>query len=466
MPTVYPFCAIQYAKALHATHASPIDLSAVIAPPYDVLDLPGKQQLLAKSDHNIVAVDLPHLPAKELGPATSYQQAADLLNSWMRDGTLARRDRPVMFIYRQKFTYAGKSHTRTGLVANVPLQPFGKAPGGGILPHEQTFGGAKLDRQALMDAAGVQLSPIFGLMRAATPKGLISEMNAIMQSQSAPSVTALTADGTTHELFTVTDEPAIARLSALAKGRDIFIADGHHRYTTQLLMLDTAIKKAGKSGLPANHPLRDCMFVIVDMDDQGLVIGPTHRVLGNLSGYSWQAFVKNARGKLFFTRYTKPLSTIESALAAASDRAGKNVLGLHDYASGTSSLVTPIESDPLLHHPDFRKHPKAWRTLDVALVQHLIIDQIAAPLAGPSKPSWAFPHDVTDVQAIGQGIATSSGGGPGFKANLAIIVRPTPLESVRLVSEAGEVMPQKSTYFYPKLATGLFMKDIKDIRPV
>jgi uncharacterized protein (DUF1015 family) len=463
MPTIHPFRAIQYAQALTAQPGRPVDLSAVIAPPYDVLDLPGKQALMAQSDHNIVAVDLPHLPAKELGPATAYTSAASLFNTWMTDGTLARRDTPVMFIYRQSFSYSGTKHVRTGLVASVPMQPFGKAKGGGILPHERTFGGAKLDRQALMDAAGIQLSPIFGLMRAATPKALINEMNAFIKSQPGPTVTAKTADGTTHELFTVEDTATLTRLSKLGHNRDIFIADGHHRYTTQLIMLEALASKSGKSGIPADHPLTQSMFVIVDMDDQGLVIGPTHRVLGNLAGYSWQAFLKHARGKLFFTRYTKPLSTIEQALHTASDRAGKNVLGLHDYASGTSWLVTPIESDPLASHPDFRKHPKAWRTLDVALVQHLIIDQIAAPLAADSKPSWAFPHDMTDVQAIGKNIATSSGGGPNFQANLAIIVRPTPLESVRIVSEEGEVMPQKSTYFYPKLATGLFMKDIRPI---
>src|SRR5579862_4564425 len=154
MPAVFPFPAVRF---------KPGDVSALVAPPYDVLDAAGKKALLAKDPRNIVAIDLPHTPAKELGPPRAYESAADAYRTLLKDGTLSKQP-PAMFAYRQTFaSEGGKTFQRSGMACTVETVPFGPRPGGGILPHEETFSGPKEDRFALMKATRAQLSPIFGL---------------------------------------------------------------------------------------------------------------------------------------------------------------------------------------------------------------------------------------------------------------------------------------------------------------
>jgi uncharacterized protein (DUF1015 family) len=464
MPTIYPFPAIQYGAVVPqggSAHGPShgLDASALIAPPYDVLDASGKAALLAKSDANIVAIDLPHLPAKELGPDSAYSSAALRLAGYLQDKTLVRRERPCMFIYRQHFEFAGRSHARTGLACTLDVRPFGKdttgAMGGGILPHEQTFSGPKEDRLALMRATRTQLSPIFGL-HPDVKRNSAERLRHLTQHRPAE-VVATTGDGTRHELWTIDDPGQIQHLTGDLAGEDVFIADGHHRYTTAINYLAELEVKHGP--LPADHPARRCMFVLISMHDQGLVIGPTHRVLAGMGGYAWPAFERASKGLLDLTPVKGGLGTIEGVMKTTARHRHQNVLGLYDFQTGHAFIATPTHADPL--KDQFATKPQAWRTLDVAICQHLIVERICqSKLMGDGAAGtvrWAFPHSAREVEAIGRGEQTSAGGGPGFEAQLAVIVDPTPLEAVREISLAGELMPQKSTFFYPKLATGLFM---------
>lgn len=278
MPKVFPFRAIQYARAA----SGPTDVSALVAPPYDVLDGAAKAALLAKSPSNIVAVDLPHIPAKELGPPESYANAAKLFRSWLGSGTMKRAERPAMFVYRETFQSSGRTYQRTGMACTVETVPFGPRTGGGILPHEETFSGPKEDRLALMRATGAQLSPIFGLH--ADEKGGATAVLLRVCAAREPDMTADMGDGVKHEVWTVDDADTIAAYQAALSGDDIFIADGHHRYNTALNYLKHLEQSAP---VPADHPARRCMMVLVGMNDPGMVIWPTHRVLGGMNGYSW-----------------------------------------------------------------------------------------------------------------------------------------------------------------------------------
>jgi uncharacterized protein (DUF1015 family) len=461
---VHPFNAVQYTAATRGPGA---DVSAVVAPPYDVLDASGKASLLAVSDRNIVAADLPHIPAKDLGPPEAYRASAVLLEQWLADGTLAKRERPAMFCYRETFEYNDGTHRRTGMACTIDVRPFGPAKdgGGGILPHEQTFSGPKEDRLALMKATRFQLSPIFGLHP--DEKGRSANLLTRICEARQPDATATTADGTRHELWTIDDEATIAAYRDVLAGEDIFIADGHHRYNTSLNYLHALEAEAKSRGekVPVDHPARRCMFVLVSMSDKGLVIGPTHRVLGGMTNYSFHAFARECVGELFITplaeKGEEALRSIEQAMTKGAKKSGKNVLGLYDFASRCAYLATPVDADPLAFDKRFAGKPREWRTLDVALCQHLIVEKLCQPLAGKKEPiKWAFPHSIGEVIDIGAGIERGSGGGKGFTPQLAVIVLPTPLEAVRAVSRANELMPQKSTFFYPKLATGLFINPI------
>jgi uncharacterized protein (DUF1015 family) len=451
MPSVYPFRAVQFTQRP--------DLSALVAPPYDVLDASATGRMLAKNGRNIVAIDLPHTPAKELGPPESYAKAAEMYRVWLSDGTLKRGEEPAMFAYRQTTrTPDGKVSQRSGMACCVETVPFGPREGGGILPHEETFSGPKEDRFALMKATKSQLSPIFGLH--ADEKGAATKLLQGVMGRGEPDITADMGDGVLHEVWTITDDATIAAYQRALAGEDVFIADGHHRYNTALNYIKH-LEAEGSKPLAADHPARRCMMVMVGMSDPGLIIWPTHRVLGGMKDYSIEKFVEAAGKHMTIVPAGDDLSRLEAAMQAAAEGAGgRNVLGLYDAASGRTFVATLASANPLVEK--FPGKPKAWRQLDVAVIQYVLVNQIAEPMLNGGQPvKWAFPHTINEVREICSGSETGAGGGKAFVAQLAVIVRPTPLTAVRDVSRANELMPQKSTFFYPKIATGLFVNPLE-----
>lgn len=447
MANVYPFRAVQFLSGRG-------DASALIAPPYDVLDAAGKARLLAKNSANIVGIDLPHTPAKELGPQSAYDAAAQALSDLLSRGTLGKRETPAIFAYRQSFTSDGTLIQRCGMACTTDVVPFGPRAGGGVLPHEETFSGPKEDRMALMKATRTQLSPIFGLH--ADEQGVATRLVRDVMNKRTPDMTAtmskeLGGDGVLHELWTISDAATISAYQAALKGEDIFIADGHHRYTTGLNYLKQLEEK---SPLPTDHPAKQSMMVLVSMSDPGLIIWPTHRVLGGMKDYSWDAFANASADAIRITPFAGSMKELDATLAARSDL-GEERFALWDFSSKRGYLAQPAKPDMLAAR--FPEKPKAWRELSVAFCQYVIVEQICQGKLNAGQPvKWAFPHTIPEVEAIGSGEETGAGGGKGF-AQLAVIVRPTPLAAVRDVSRANQLMPQKSTFFYPKLATGLFV---------
>lgn len=450
MPAVYPFAAIQYRGGVG-------DVSSVVAPPYDILDQAAKDALLEKDAGNIVGIDLPCVPASRAGPVEAYEAAAARFQNLLAMGTMSRRERAAMFAYRQSFDFGGRRYERCGMACAVETVGFGAREGGGVLPHERTFGGPKQDRIALMRATRTQLSPVFGLYADGAGQGAgagrgAAVVRGIIASRK-PDMTADMGDGVEHAVWTVKDAAEIGAFTQALAGQDIFIADGHHRYTSAVEYLRSE-EKAGTIGL--DHPSRRTMFVLVSMDDPGLAIGPTHRVLGGMADYTIESFIDAAAGLLNVEAIDNDPHLFERQLERLADRERTNVFGLYDYATGLCFAAWPAVADPL--EDRFPDKPAAWRNLDVALVQHLIVEEICEPLLNEGKPvKWAFPHTIGEMLAVGRGDMGSSGVEASGRAQLAMVLRATPLEAVRAVSLAGELMPQKSTYFYPKLATGLFL---------
>lgn len=440
MPAIRPIPAIRFSTAAGR------DLSAKIAPPYDVLDETGKAAFLKRDPKNIVLVDLPHLPAKTVGPDSTYEAAGKMYRQWLADGTLVRDAKPAVFVYQQSYTHAGKTFKRRGLIANVTVQPFGKSADGkgGIHPHEQTFSGPKEDRMKLMRATQAQLSPIFGLH--SDPQNKAHALLTAVIDAGAPTFSGTTpGDGVLHDVWAVSDPAKIKPFTDLFQGADIFIADGHHRYTTALNYRQQLIESRGS--LPADHPANFCLFVLIAMQDPGMIVLPTHRVLGNMARYSIDTFTKAAAGALKLTPFDGSLEALETSLP----KNGPHAIGVYDSATGKSFIATTTSPDPLAATHGNMSAP--WRQLDVAIVQHLYVESICqAKLAEPGATvTWKFPHTVADAKRDAHA--------PGYQ--LALILQSTPLESVRLVSEAGELMPQKSTFFYPKLATGLVINPLE-----
>ncbi|MEM8756645.1 MAG: DUF1015 domain-containing protein [Planctomycetota bacterium] len=448
MPEVFPFRALQF-------NGGSGDVTPLVSPPYDVLDGEAKAGLLEQDADNIVAVDLPHVPAKSLGPQSVYDAAAERLESLIEQGTLSRRERPTMFAYRQTFEFRGERFERCGMACTLETVPLGHREGGGVLPHEETFSGPKEDRLALMSATKTQLSPIFGLH--ADDQGRASALvrEAMATRPCDQRCTLVETDGAsvTHEAWAIDDAATVAAYQQALRGEDVFIADGHHRYNTAVNYLESL-----GEAVPADHAARRTMFVLVSMSDPGLTIGPTHRVLGGMSDYSHERFIEAAAGYLQVEPTVNDPEQIEAEMAKIEARGDTHVFGVIDLSTGLCWTATAVDDDPLADRFDERS--AAWRGLDVSIIQHVVVEEVCQPeLNGGEPVTWAFPHSIDEVLEIGRGRQTGSSAGVP-SGQLALIVRPTPLEAVRSVCMAGELMPQKSTFFYPKLATGLFLNPL------
>jgi uncharacterized protein (DUF1015 family) len=449
---IRPVAALGFAAAFTEAGGGGRDISTLIAPPFDVLDGGSKELLLAQSPHNIVAVDLPHLPAKTVGPEAAYQRAGAEFRAWRQQQVLVRRGRPALFIYQQTYQAGGQTRRRRGLFADVALQPFGKAPQGrgGVFPHELTFREGTEDRLRLMRATAAQLSPVFGMYD--DPAGSVVHRIAQVIEAGPPSFFGVTApDAVRHEVWAIDRTEQVESFTDAFAGADLFIADGHHRYTTALAYREEVA--AGRT-LPADHSANYCLFVLVAIQDPGMLVLPTHRVLGGMPGFHFEKFRAAAQGKLELRPFAgKDFEALARALAQEGPQA--HAIGLYNPADPRQPLWIATTTDPDPLHGTHPNQSAAWRQLDVAIAQHLIVEQICQPTfcPGAAAPLWKFPHTFDELQSLAD----------GKNFHLGLVMQPTPLASVLQVSKAGELMPQKSTFFYPKLATGLVIHPLESL---
>lgn len=395
------------------------DISDVLAPPYDVLNDADKHALLARSDRNIVAIDLPHVPPKSEGPAAVYQSASETLCRWLDDGTLVRESSPAIYAYHQAFQHEGRSLVRRMFIARLRLEPFER---GVILPHEQTFGGPKEDRLALMKATACQLSPIFGLYTDSADRVGGAFAPFVSKEPDAEG----TCSGVENRLWIVTNRASIDLVASTLREQRVYIADGHHRYGTALMYRAWCAEQNGGS-LPTDHPANFVMFVLASMDDPGCLILPYCRVLGDVSLSSlldaWREGVEVVAGD-----------------SAAGD-ASKTDLTVQEGANGRRVALRFTRREVLRTIEPDQVEP--WYALDCAYLHRYLIDELLTKHLS-DKPSVYY------AKSVDAAISTAE------KHNgTALLTNATPMAHFRAMSEAGGLMPQKSTYFHPKLATGL-----------
>ena len=434
MAQIRPFAGIHYSKARE------IDLSKVIAPPYDVLDEKDKRALQAKHPNNIVTVDLPFTPPKSVGPDEVYEKANTTLQAWLSAGVLEKDHRPAIYPYAQSYEYAGRKFHRRGFITTVRLSPFGD---GEVVPHEKTYPGPIEDRMKLMRATGMQLSPIFGLFN--DPR---NEINGVLYKNLGKPFLAGTLDGVQNDLWTINDADVENQIIDLMKHRPIYIADGHHRYTTALQYQRDAAQLAGGK-LPPGHPANFCMFVLVSMQDPGLQILPTHRLIGGLTNFTPAAFSAVLGSNFEITEsnltadhlpeFTEGLNAHEVHTFGLFDGKSRKLYSLKLKNLDLLKPLEPAKSD-------------AWRRLDVAILQRYLLDEVLQPkFAGGKELIKGY---TADPRTIAPQV-------DGAHYQLALMLRPTPLQALADLGEHKEVMPQKSTYFFPKLATGMVMNPIR-----
>ena len=441
MADFQPFAGLRYDPAR-------VNLSHVICPPYDVIKGHRRDDLLKRDKHNFVAVELAARYGENAAPR-DYERSAHTLQQWQDESVLVRDDRSF-YVYEQEFTVPGTGETkkRRGVLGALQLEPFGK----GVQPHEHTLSGPKQDRLNLLRAVRANTSPIFGLYTDDTgwADRLIEDV-----CFSAPVGEATDEDGVIHRVWRVLDEEMQNGLVAALQDESILIADGHHRYETALNYLEECKAQAEADGKTwtGDEDENYVMMMLVALDDAGLIVLPTHRVVLGVT-YDDVSRLENDLAPLFDITLvpTEPGDAQQAkALTALLDAPSEEPkLGMH--IQGQSYLLTLRPGSAHRLHLD-QGRSDAYNSLDVTLLHDLILNKElgidAAALAGGGRVSYTI--DAADA------IATVNAG----KAGAAFILRSTPVQAVQDVAQGGDKMPQKSTYFYPKLATGLVLRPLK-----
>lgn len=406
----------------------------LIAPPYDVLSAADKQSLLERSKNNIVAIDMPHVPPVGEGPLEVYAAAAQTLKQLQAQGVLKQDPKPAVYAYAQEFQWQGKTFCRRAILAGVRATKFGED----VIPHEHTFAGPKADRLQLTIHTRMQLSPIFGFFKGA--QTALAELWSSLQSRPADQQGLLR--GVRERLWVVDDEQMIGKIASALRDKKVYIADGHHRYTTAMNYRDSLLEQGA---IDANHESNYVLFALVERDDPGMLILPTHRVLHGLSA-SFSVDSLAACAKCFEWTHLPAGSFDFSDAAAVLARYGKHAMAV--VAGGGKDIRIAKFIKPELMKQAQPQQTEAWRELDVAILQHMLLE-------GPMD-KWKSAEYKVEYTPDAQIVQTlCAGGAVGF------IIQGTPIESVEAVANAGGAMPHKSTYFYPKLSTGVVLKSLQ-----
>jgi uncharacterized protein (DUF1015 family) len=415
------------------------DLSDVTCPPYDVIDGEFQEKLYEQHPCNVIRLELNRDEPGDAGPDEKYRRAADFLRRWIHQGVLIQEHEDSLYAYHQVFNWEGRHYTRRGFLARIRLERFGE---GKVYPHEQTMSGPKADRLKLLEACQMNLSPIFGLYP--------DEENAVQAplEHALPAITPLEASdhlGVVHRLWPVSSHSLIEQVRGQLRDKPVFIADGHHRYETAINYSDGLIA-AGKLAGPDSPP-NFVMMMFVGMSDPGLVILPTHRLVSGLAPLTKED-LKNALGKHF------ALEPVGQGAAAARETweliaadGGQDVLGLGTTRDGSWTLARLTDGSPMKTLAP--EQSDDWRGLGVSLLHKLVLEHLLKPHHA-GGPKCRYVHQVDEV--IG---AQAAGDVP-----LACLVPPAQIEHVEQIAARLEKMPAKSTYFYPKLQTGLVFNPV------
>jgi uncharacterized protein (DUF1015 family) len=415
---------IQPLRALHYDLAAAGPLDRLVAPPYDVIDSTQRADLAGRSPFNVVDIDLPQ------GEPDPYARAAELLEQWRMQGTVVQDSKPALWALTQTFTGPdGETRTRHGFFCKVRLTDYGP---GLVRPHERTHPAAKEDRLRLMRATRANLSPIFSLYEDSGGEA----WSALEPATSEPPWGEVTDDeGTTHRLWRVSDQAAIARAQEALAGVELLIADGHHRY-------ETARTYAEEVGGEGEH--RYVLMCLVSMSDPGLAIFPTHRLVGGLDEPRRRR-LDDALEREFELTEAAPERVVPDS--GNGDLPTFGVLERDGEKARRARLASPEIADQAL-----AGHSPSYRRLDTAVLEKLLLEDAL----GLSEDDISHQRGLGYARDLEQARALLGSG----EYELAFLLRPTPVEQVQAIAAAGETMPPKSTYFYPKLLSGLLFNPL------
>ena len=432
MPDIRPFRGVRY----EMTQVG--DLSSVVAPPYDVIDPELQDRLYNASDYNIVRLELNREQADDTPEFNRYTRAARLLKEWTRDGILRPDSIPAYYLVHQIFEVDGQTHTRKGFLARVRLEAFGE---GKIYPHEQTLSGPKADRLALFNTTRYNLSPIFGLYPDDDGE-VLRRAEAGLRDRTPQEATDHL--GVVNRLWEVHDLATQTAIQGMMAGRPVFIADGHHRYETGVKLREDLVASGDLAG--DEEPANFCLMMLVGMSDPGLIIQPTHRLVEGFSGLTSAALAARLAPHFLITPAGEGEAGCQNAWETIELGEEQDTLAFGTTVDGqwiTAKLRDSSRMDAL--EPD---HSPDWRSLGVSILHSLVLNDLLKNL-GSAKCTYV--HTLAEVNIS---IAERS-------TDLACLVPAAGMEYVESIASNLEKMPPKSTYFYPKLLSGLVLNPLR-----
>ena len=445
---------IQAFRALRYDLGHVGSLSDVICPPYDVISPEFQNELYLRHPANFVRVELNRDEPLDDDKNNRYTRAAKFLKNWKSDGAMFAEAQSAVYVYHQTFRVEGQEFVRRGFMARCRLERFGE---GNIFPHEETMSGPKADRLLLMKACKANLSQIFGLF----PDPANDAQELLERAIEGQTVLEATDHlGVVSRVWPVTDSAVISKLSAVMGPKPVFIADGHHRYETACNYRD---ELAAAGSLSPNHPANFVLMMYVGMSDPGLVVLPTHRLFRGLPEMTSADLVAKL-GECFTCRVAGEGSDLAQTVWDEIETNGDQ--GTIGFFTGKDerwvvAKITPKGRERMANVAP--EHSADWQSLGVSLLHRLVIDTL---LGAKDLPKPKYVHSVSEVVEsldAGDSAARDSTGvmGTGGRFELAALVMPATVDHIRTISQHGERMPAKSTYFYPKLLGGLVVNPLE-----
>ncbi|WP_022851920.1 DUF1015 domain-containing protein [Limisalsivibrio acetivorans] len=418
MAIVRPFMGVRY-------NLEKVLLKQVIAPPYDVISEKMKEELKERCGTNVVKLILPD------GEEDKYKNASKLYEDWKKDDTLVKDKKQSFYLYEQVYTFAGREYVRTGFIGLLRLEELGK---GSVFPHEKTLAGPKKDRLELMKACKTNFSQIFGLYMDKENR-LANNFNSVKKNM--PVSSAVDDEGVKNTIWQIDDHEIIESIEAFLKDKAIYIADGHHRYETALNYRNH-MREQNEDIEGDIKPYDYVMMMFVNFYDEGLKIFPTHRVVELGNDFSYEEFKE---------KVSKSFELVEIESKEQGDKfvnePGENRNFLVYYDNKYLGLTLRDEVLETLH-PVYRK-------VDTFLIQETVIKECL----GMTDEQILRKEGIYFLQTMDQINSVME-----QKPAMALMLKGVDIDVVREISESGLVMPQKSTYFYPKLQTGLVINEL------
>ncbi len=420
------------------------DVGSCIAPPYDVISPAQQQQLYEKNKYNIVRIIKGKTTPSDNDNNNQYTRAADYLNNWIKEGVLEQDSTETIYAYIQDFQLAGTGLQRFSFIALARLEEFGET----VRPHEETFDDPKIDRLNLKRATIAKLGLVFMLYE---DREKVADKIVENAAGEKPLIDFRDDQNVRHRLFAITDQDNIKAIAKMMLDKKCIIADGHHRYETALNYLRQSNNPAAKYQ----------MLAFTNTCQEGLVVLATHRLVGNLENFNMDKLIADLKENFEITQFkfdpnpqarTDARQKMLAQLKAEHDN-DKNAFGI--YAANNVFYVAVLK-DKRTMDPVVPNMSSAWRTLDVSVLHKLILEK----LLGIDEERIAKGGNLEYVKDTHNAIDDTISQVDAGQKQVAFFMNPVKMQQLKTVTDAGEKMPQKSTYFYPKMYTGLTIQKL------